>query len=146
MNNSITPLDWDIIEYNEAWQKQEALFQQTIQQKLQNATTSNYLILCEHPHVFTLGKNGSANNLLIGNLQLRSVHAQYVETNRGGDITYHGPGQIVGYPIFDLTNFDMGLKQYIFNMEEAVSSTLKRIGIQSERLEGATGVWLDTAY
>ena len=146
MNNSITPLDWDIIEYNEAWQKQEALFQQTIQQKLQNETTSNYLILCEHPHVFTLGKNGSANNLLIGNLQLRSVHAQYVETNRGGDITYHGPGQIVGYPIFDLTNFDMGLKQYIFNMEEAVISTLKRIGIQSERLEGATGVWLDTAY
>ncbi|MDP4204163.1 MAG: lipoyl(octanoyl) transferase LipB, partial [Bacteroidota bacterium] len=132
--------------YNEAWQKQEALFQQTIQQKLQNATTSNYLILCEHPHVFTLGKNGSANNLLIGNLQLRSVHAQYVETNRGGDITYHGPGQIVGYPIFDLANFDMGLKQYIFNMEEAVISTLKRIGIQSERLEGATGVWLDTAY
>lgn len=146
MNNSITPLDWDIIEYNEAWQKQEALFQQTIEQKLQNATTSNYLILCEHPHVFTLGKNGSANNLLIGNLQLRSVHAQYVETNRGGDITYHGPGQIVGYPIFDLANFDMGLKQYIFNMEEAVISTLKRIGIQSERLEGATGVWLDTAY
>jgi len=146
MNNSITPLDWDIIEYNEAWQKQEALFQQTIQQKLQNETTSNYLILCEHPHVFTLGKNGSANNLLIGNLQLRSVHAQYVETNRGGDITYHGPGQIVGYPIFDLTNFDMGLKQYIFNMEEAVIATLRRIGIQSERLEGATGVWLDTVY
>ncbi|WP_293053440.1 lipoyl(octanoyl) transferase LipB [Paludibacter sp.] len=146
MNNSITPLDWDIIEYNEAWQKQEALFQQTIQQKLKNETTSNYLILCEHPHVFTLGKNGSANNLLIGNLQLRSVHAQYVETNRGGDITYHGPGQIVGYPIFDLANFDMGLKQYIFNMEEAVISTLKRIGIQSERLDGATGVWLNTAY
>ena len=146
MNISITPLDWDIIEYNEAWQKQEALFQQTIQQKLQNETTSNYLILCEHPHVFTLGKNGSANNLLIGNLQLRSVHAQYVETNRGGDITYHGPGQIVGYPIFDLTNFDMGLKQYIFNMEEAVIATLRRIGIQSERLEGATGVWLDTVY
>jgi lipoyl(octanoyl) transferase len=146
MNSTITPLDWDIIEYNEAWQKQEALFQQTIQQKLQNETTSNYLVLCEHPHVFTLGKNGSANNLLIGNLQLRSVHAQYIETNRGGDITYHGPGQIVGYPIFDLANFDMGLKQYIFNMEEAVISTLKRIGIQSERLDGATGVWLDTAY
>jgi lipoyl(octanoyl) transferase len=146
MNSTITPLDWDIIEYNEAWQKQEALFQQTIQQKLQNETTSNYLVLCEHPHVFTLGKNGSANNLLIGNLQLRSVHAQYVETNRGGDITYHGPGQIVGYPIFDLANFEMGLKQYIFNMEEAVISTLKRIGIQSERLDGATGVWLDTAY
>ncbi len=146
MNNSITPLDWDIIEYNEAWQKQEALFQQTIQQKLQNETTSNYLVLCEHPHVFTLGKNGSANNLLIGNLQLRSVHAQYIETNRGGDITYHGPGQIVGYPIFDLANFEMGLKQYIFNMEEAVISTLKRIGIQSERLDGATGVWLDIAY
>ena len=95
MNNTITSIDWETIEYNEAWQKQEGLFQKTIQQKLCNEITSNYLVFCEHPHVFTLGKNGSANNLLIGNLQLRSVHAQYVETNRGGDITYHGPGQIV---------------------------------------------------
>jgi lipoyl(octanoyl) transferase len=145
MNKIITPIDWGTIEYNEAWQKQEELFQQTIQSKLNNAETNNYLILCEHPHVFTLGKNGSANNLLIGNLQLRSVHAQYVETNRGGDITYHGPGQIVGYPIFDLANFEIGLKQYIFKMEEAVINTLQQIGIRAERMEGATGVWLDTA-
>ena len=145
MNNTITSIDWETIEYNEAWQKQEGLFQKTIQQKLCNEITSNYLVFCEHPHVFTLGKNGSANNLLIGNLQLRSVHAQYVETNRGGDITYHGPGQIVGYPIFDLANFGIGLKQYIFKMEEAVINTLKQIGINSERLDGATGVWLDTA-
>jgi lipoyl(octanoyl) transferase len=145
MNKLITPIDWGTIEYNEAWQKQEELFQQTIQSKLNNAETNNYLILCEHPHVFTLGKNGSANNLLIGNLQLRSVHAQYVETNRGGDITYHGPGQIVGYPIFDLANFEIGLKQYIFKMEEAVINTLQQIGIRAERMEGATGVWLDTA-
>ncbi len=145
MNKTITPVDWGMIEYHEAWQKQEELFQQTIQSKLNNAETNNYLVFCEHPHVFTLGKNGSANNLLIGNLQLRSVHAQYVETNRGGDITYHGPGQIVGYPIFDLANFDLGLKQYIFKMEEAVINTLQQIGIRTERMEGATGVWLDTA-
>jgi lipoyl(octanoyl) transferase len=145
MNKTITPVDWGMIEYHEAWQKQEELFQQTIQSKLNNAETNNYLVFCEHPHVFTLGKNGSANNLLIGNLQLRSVHAQYVETNRGGDITYHGPGQIVGYPIFDLANFELGLKQYIFKMEEAVINTLRQIGIHSERMEGATGVWLDTA-
>jgi len=145
MNRIITPVDWGTIEYHEAWQKQEELFQQTIQSKLNNAKTNNYLVFCEHPHVFTLGKNGSANNLLIGNLQLRSVHAQYIETNRGGDITYHGPGQIVGYPIFDLANFEIGLKQYIFKMEEAVINTLQQIGIRAERMEGATGVWLDTA-
>lgn len=144
MNTEITPLDWGTIEYNHAWQEQETLFQATIAKKLNGQVTGNYLILCEHPHVFTLGKNGSANNLLIGNLQLRSVHAQYVETNRGGDITYHGPGQIVGYPIFDLANFNMGLKQYIFNMEQAVINVLRKIGIESERLEGATGVWIDT--
>lgn len=144
MNKNIQSVDWGTIEYQAAWTKQEELFQQTIQQKLQNQNTSNYLILCEHPHVFTLGRNGSTNNLLIGNLQLQSVHAQYIETNRGGDITYHGPGQIVGYPIFDLANFNIGLKQYIFKMEEAVINTLKEIGISSERLNGATGVWLDT--
>jgi len=144
MNKTITSIDWDRIEYREAWKKQEELFQQILQLKLKDEKTPNYLIFCEHPHVFTLGKNGSANNLLIGNLQLRSVHAQYVETNRGGDITYHGPGQIVGYPIFDLANFEIGLRQYIFKMEEAVINTLKHIGIHSERMEGATGVWLDT--
>ena len=144
MNQEITPLDWGTIEYNKAWQEQEKLFQATISQKTSGQSTNNYLILCEHPHVFTLGKNGSANNLLIGTLQLKSVHAQYVETNRGGDITYHDPGQIVGYPIFDLANFDMGLRQYIFTMEQAIINALSKIGIHAERLEGATGVWLDT--
>lgn len=144
MNATITHLDWGLIEYNKAWQDQEKLFQEIIDFKKKKLQTSNYLILCEHPHVFTLGKNGSANNLLIGNLQLRSVHAQYIETNRGGDITYHGPGQIVGYPIFDLANFNIGLRQYIFNIEEAIINVLQSIGITSERLSGATGVWLDT--
>lgn len=143
MNNQITPLDWGTIEYNKAWKEQEALFENAIQQKQQLLPTNNYLILCEHPHVFTLGKNGSQNNLLANYLQLQSIHAQFVETNRGGDITYHGPGQIVGYPIFDLANFNIGLRQYIFQVEQAVINTLAAIGIHSERLDGATGVWLD---
>jgi lipoyl(octanoyl) transferase len=144
MNKEIITTDWNTIEYNKAWQQQEVLFQETIQQKVANQVTSNYLILCEHPHVFTLGKNGSANNLLINNLQLKSVHAQFVETNRGGDITYHGPGQLVGYPIFDLANFGIGLKQYIHSMEQAVINTLLTVGITAERLDGAAGVWIDT--
>jgi lipoyl(octanoyl) transferase len=144
MNKEITTIDWGTIQYNKAWEQQEQLFQQTIRQKIEDETTSNYLVLCEHPHVFTLGKNGSENNLLINTLQLKSIHAEYLQTNRGGDITYHGPGQIVGYPIFDLANFDIGLKQYIHNMEEAIINTLRIVGIKAERLDGAAGVWIDT--
>lgn len=144
MNTQIIPLDWGTIEYNKAWKEQESLFQQNIEQKIASLSTKNYLVLCEHPHVFTLGKNGSQNNLLANYIQLQSINAQFVETNRGGDITYHGPGQIVGYPIFDLANFNIGLRKYIYNVEQAVINVLSFVGISSERLEGATGVWLDT--
>ncbi len=135
--------DWGLIEYNEAWNKQEEIFKQTIQLKLDNKQTTNTLVFCEHPHVYTLGKSGDEQNMLLNYIQLQAADAQFVKTNRGGDITYHGPGQIVGYPIFDLANFNIGLKQYIFLIEEAIINTLKYYDIESTRLDGATGVWLN---
>jgi len=143
MNTEIKYIDWGLREYNEAWTKQETLFNDTIAKKLQNQPTENYLVFCEHPHVYTLGKSGDEHNMLLDFIQLQAKDAQFVKTNRGGDITYHGPGQVVGYPIFDLANFNLGLKQYIFNVEEAIIKTLACYNIESTRLEGATGVWLD---
>ncbi|NDP22733.1 MAG: lipoyl(octanoyl) transferase LipB [Paludibacter sp.] len=143
MNRAIKYIDWNLIEYNEAWTKQEELFNNSIAEKLNNRITDNYLIFCEHPHVYTLGKSGDEHNLLLNYIQLQAKDATFVKTNRGGDITYHGPGQLVGYPIFDLANFNVGLKQYIFNIEEAIIKTLSYYNIISTRLDGATGVWLD---
>lgn len=143
MNHNIKYIDWGLTEYNEAWSKQETLFNDTIASKLQNQPTDNYLIFCEHPHVYTLGKSGDEHNMLLDFIQLQAKDAQFVKTNRGGDITYHGPGQVVGYPIFDLANFGLGLKQYIYKVEEAIINTLVTYYIVSTRLEGATGVWLD---
>ena len=143
MNHNIKYIDWGLTEYNEAWSKQETLFNDTIASKLQNQPTDNYLIFCEHPHVYTLGKSGDEHNMLLDFIQLQAKDAQFVKTNRGGDITYHGPGQVVGYPIFDLANFGLGLKQYIYKVEEAIINTLATYDIVSTRLEGATGVWLD---
>lgn len=137
--------DWGLIEYNEAWKRQEKLFNKTIEDKKAGADTGNYLVFCEHPHVYTLGKSGDEHNLLIDYIQLQAKDAVFVKTNRGGDITYHGPGQLVGYPIFDLANFNLGLKQYIYNIEEAIIRTLDSYNIPSQRLDGATGVWLDVA-
>lgn len=143
MNTEIKYIDWGLTEYNEAWQKQETLFDETIKKKLSGESTDNYLVFCEHPHVYTLGKSGDEHNMLLDFIQLQARDAQFVKTNRGGDITYHGPGQVVGYPIFDLANFGLGLKQYIYNIEEAIIQTLSGYNIPSTRLEGATGVWLD---
>jgi len=138
------------IDYKEAWDYQEKLFDQIVAIKLNTqepdkstVTTPNHLLFCEHPHVFTLGKSGSENNLLISMLELSKVNATYYKINRGGDITYHGPGQIVGYPILDLENFGLNIKSYIYHIEEAIIKTLAFYGITSGRLEGATGVWLD---
>lgn len=144
MNNLIQPVDWGLIEYNQAWEKQEAIFAETISRKIQGLETANFLVFCEHPHVYTLGKSGDEQNLLLNYIQLQANNAQFVHTNRGGDITYHGPGQIVGYPIFDLANFGIGLKEYINRIESCIIELLQQYNIQSERLEGATGVWLDT--
>lgn len=144
MNKIIKPVDWGLIEYNQAWKEQETIFVETITRKTQELETENYLIFCEHPHVYTLGKSGDEHNLLLNYIQLQANNAQFVHTNRGGDITYHGPGQIVGYPILDLANFGIGLKEYIHRIEACIIELLQQYNIESERMEGATGVWLDT--
>lgn len=143
-NKTLLYPDWGLIDYNEAWERQEELFHTNIQAKINGLPTINSLIFCEHPHVYTLGKSGDEHNLLIDYIKLQAENAQFVKTNRGGDITYHGPGQLVGYPVFDLENFNMGLKQYIYTMEACIIDLLKEYNIQANRLDGAAGVWLDT--
>jgi len=137
--------DWKIIDYKEAWNKQESLFQEIIQAKKEGKDTQDLeaVFMCEHPHVYTLGKNGQLNNLLINDIFLKKIDATFYRIDRGGDITYHGPGQLVVYPIFDLDAFHLGLKSYIHLLEEAIIRLLADYGIKAERLEGATGVWLD---
>ena len=132
------------IDYKKAWDYQEELFAQKLLQKRNAQIPENHLLLCEHPPVFTLGKSGDDSNLLITQNLLDQKGIQYYKINRGGDITFHGPGQIVGYPILDLEQFKLGVKEYIHAMEEVIIRTLSDYNIKSERLEGATGVWLDT--
>ena len=142
-------IDLGLIDYKEAWDLQEKLFQKTVQQKIDirngNTTieTSNYIIFCEHPHVYTLGKSGSEENLLLNAEQLSEKEAVYYKINRGGDITYHGPGQLVVYPILDLDYFFTDIHKYMRFLEEVVISTLKEFGIESGRFEGLTGVWIE---
>ncbi|MCF8236229.1 MAG: lipoyl(octanoyl) transferase LipB [Bacteroidales bacterium] len=151
MNKTVIFQDWGLVDYKQAWDKQEKLFDVKIRLKAENRKPKadrqkpldNHLIFCEHPHVFTLGKSGDQTNLLINEDLLKQKGASFYRINRGGDITYHGPGQIVGYPILDLENFEMGIKEYIFKIEESIIRTLKGYQIYSSRLAGATGVWLD---
>ena len=151
LENNIIFRDLGMVDYKETWDFQQNLFDQIIDLKQSNAdlpvceqvTNDNYLLFCEHPHVYTLGKSGSEKNLLIDPKMLEEKGAQFYKIDRGGDITYHGPGQIVGYPIFDLEKLSIGLKDYIYKMEEAVILTLMKYGIASSRLEGASGVWID---
>ena len=142
-------LDLGVIDYQKAWDLQEELFQRTIQQKIdarsnpESLPTKNYLLFCEHPHVYTLGKSGSQENLLLDSSELDEVDARFYKINRGGDITYHGPGQLVMYPVFDLDHFFTDIHKYMRYLEEAVILTLREFGIESGREEGLTGVWLD---
>lgn len=139
------------IDYKEAWDYQEELFGAILEQKSANKKLAedqkvimdNHLLVCEHPHVYTLGKSGKFEHLLINNKQLEEKGAKYYKINRGGDITYHGPGQIVMYPIFDLDQFFTDIHKYLRYLEEAVIKTLDEYGIKAERSEGETGVWLD---
>ncbi len=131
------------IGYQDAWDYQEKLFGENLKAKAAGLPTRNFLIFCEHEHVYTLGKSGSENNLLANNKQLQELGVTFFKTNRGGDITYHGPGQIVGYPILDLENFGLGVKTYVDKLEESIINALTHFGINGERLPGATGVWLD---
>jgi lipoate-protein ligase B len=149
MNKKVEFIDWCLVDYQDAWDKQEVLFNQSVALKTQNRTnntnleTPNFLMFCEHPHVYTLGKSGHPENLLLNEQGLLEKEAKYYKINRGGDITYHGPGQIVGYPILDLDNFFTDIHLYLRTLEEAVILTLNDYGIISGRYPGYTGVWLD---
>lgn len=139
-----------MIDYQKAWDFQEQMFQEVVSAKLkqrENPQTIipmlHHLIFCEHPHVYTLGKSGESANLLIPDDLLKKIGASFYKINRGGDITYHGPGQIVGYPIFDLDEMNLGIKEYIHKLEDAIILTLEEFNISASRLDGATGVWLD---
>ena len=139
----INHIDLGLIDYKEAWDYQEKVFQELLALKSQGSKPPNYLLFCEHPPVFTLGRSGSTNNLLINEDLLKKKNIGFYHINRGGDITFHGPGQIVGYPILDLEQFAIGIKEYIFLLEEAVIITLRHYGINAGRLAGAIGTWLD---
>ena len=149
MNKKVIFEDLGLIDYKKCWDYQEDIFSKTIGTKAKNRKedrsieTQNTLIFCEHPHVYTLGKSGDQTNLLVNEDYLKSRGATFYKINRGGDITYHGPGQIVGYPILDLENFFTDVHKYLRLLEEAVILTLKEYGLNGERSGGETGVWFD---
>lgn len=151
LNKSVKFIPTGIIDYQKAWEWQERLFGETLEIKIKNRTlddeaqqeTPNYLIFCEHPHVYTLGKTGKESHLLLDETGLESNQASFYKINRGGDITYHGPGQLVGYPILDLDNFFTDIHKYMRFLEEAIILTLADFGIKAGRISGLTGVWLD---
>ncbi|MFD2161276.1 lipoyl(octanoyl) transferase LipB [Paradesertivirga mongoliensis] len=141
--------NWGLLDYQQAWDRQEELFSAIVESKIANRKhdsdqpTANYLIFVEHPHVYTIGKSGKQENLLLDNEGLKNADATYYKINRGGDITYHGPGQIVGYPILDLDNFFTDIHLYLRTLEEAIILTLAEYNIEAGRFPGFTGVWLD---
>lgn len=131
------------IDYPEALAIQTSAFEELLRLKTRGGVGNNQLFFCEHNPVLTLGKSGKNSNLLIAESQLKPLGIEYFHVNRGGDITYHGPGQITGYPVFDLDSWNLGLKQYIYRLEEVIIRFLDHYGIKGERLEGATGVWIE---
>ena len=149
MNKKVLFKDLGLIDYKKCWDYQEKIFngilliKSTNRKKNKSDPTDNYLLFCEHPHVYTLGKSGDQKNLLVNTNYLKSRGATFYKSNRGGDITYHGPGQIVGYPILDLDNFFTDIHKYLRFLEEAVILTLKEFGVKGERSKGETGVWID---
>jgi len=150
MNKTVEVQELGFRDYGDTWDYQEKLFREVLEQKKRRKTelapveTSNYFLFVEHPHVYTLGKSGDKANLLVSEAVLRERGATFFHINRGGDITYHGPGQIVGYPILDLENFFTDIHKYLRLLEEMVIRTLSEYGLQGERSQGETGVWLET--
>ena len=150
-NKSVQFIHLGEVDYKEGWDYQEKLFRESVNTKVANRKRSeneqeptfNYLIFCSHPHVYTLGRSGDENNLLLNSVELEENKAKFYKINRGGDITYHGPGQIVGYPIFDLDHFFTDIHKFLRFLEEAVIRTLAEYELKSGRIEGLTGVWLD---
>ncbi len=146
MGETVIFEDLGRIRYKEAWDYQEKLFQQVIRDKLEKKESKHqYLLFCEHEHVYTLGKSGNRQNLLIARELCESRNIDLHAIDRGGDITYHGPGQLVAYPIIDLEDFQIGIKRYISMLEDVVIETLRRYGISGEKDEKAMGVWIDPA-
>jgi len=151
VNKKVLFQDLGLVDYKVCWDYQESLFNKTISQKISNRNlspeqqteTENHLLFVEHPHVYTLGKSGDASNLLINENQLQEKNATYYKINRGGDITYHGPGQLVAYPILDLDHFFTDIHKYLRLLEETIILTLDEYGIKAGRSKGETGVWLD---
>lgn len=149
MNKQIIFKDLGLINYKKCWTYQESLFEKILETKSKNRknktqlATTNYFIFCEHPHVYTIGKSGNEKNLLVNKKYLQQANAEFYTTNRGGDITYHGPGQVVGYPILDLDNFFSDIHKYLRLLEEVVILTLEEYGLIGGRSSGETGVWID---
>jgi len=149
MNKIVELQDLGTKDYKDSWDYQESLFKGIVGDKIKNRRedanieTSNYFLFVEHPHVYTLGKSGDMSNLLVTEEQLKEKNASFYKVNRGGDITYHGPGQIVGYPILDLDNFFTDIHKYLRFLEETIILTLAEYGLKAERSKGETGVWLD---
>lgn len=149
MNKEIQLQELGLREYRDAWDYQEQLFREILDLKIRNrredlqVPTPNYLLLVEHPHVYTLGKSGDLSHLLLDETQLKARNAQFYKSNRGGDITYHGPGQVVGYPVMDLENFFTDIHKYLRFLEEVIILTLQEYGLDAQRSKGETGVWLD---
>ena len=150
-NKTVEVIDLGTDDYQRVWDYQESIFRKTVDQKIINRKrgygedhliTNNYLIFCQHPHVYTLGKSGSIENLLLDEQGLKDHYAQFYRINRGGDITYHGPGQLVAYPILDLDNFFNDIHKYLRLLEEAVILTLTDFNISAGRINGLTGVWI----
>ena len=150
-NKQTRYINLGLIDYKDAWDYQTDLFQKVLGVKTENRAlpdsqhrlTENFLVFCQHPHVYTLGKSGKEDNLLVKADQLNAIGATYYHINRGGDITYHGPGQIVGYPIIDLENFFTDIHKYMRLLEEAVIETVAEFGVNAGRIPGLTGVWID---
>jgi len=149
MNKKVEVRDLGLKDYKETWDYQEQVFKEILDLKIRNRRenldleTPNYLLMVEHPHVYTLGKSGDLENLLLSEAQLKTKNASFYKINRGGDITYHGPGQLVGYPILDLENFFTDIHKYLRFLEEAIMLTLLEYGLKPQRSKGETGVWLD---
>ena len=149
MNKQVQVEDLGYRDYKETWDYQEDLFKQILDTKIANRRqgtdlpTTNHFLFVEHPHVYTLGKSGDFDNLLVDQTKLEEIGASFYKINRGGDITYHGPGQVVGYPILDLENFFTDIHRYLRTLEEMIILTLEEYGIQGQRSKGETGVWLD---
>ena len=149
MNTKVTYQNLGLVPYKKAWDLQEKYFAEILAIKQvnrkfeENKPTKNYLLFCEHPPVYTLGKSGKSSHLLINEEQLKAKGAEFFHINRGGDITFHGPGQITGYPILDLDNFNLSIKDYIFGLEEVLIRVLTHYNIDADRSAGETGVWID---